>query len=114
MSLETVTIVALIGVAGTVCSIVFGYLGYQRGKRHDANQKIKEVKQETEQDVKEVSELKADTNYIRRRIDDVLLEQRELNKTVNVHAERLTRVEESAKQAHKRIDEHISQDKGRD
>ncbi|MEG1609533.1 MAG: hypothetical protein RR348_06655 [Clostridia bacterium] len=47
----------------------------------------------------------ADNQYIKRRIDDVLLEQRETNKTLDAHGERLTRVEESAKQAHKRIDE---------
>lgn len=49
--------------------------------------------------------LKADIAYIKRRVDDVLLEQRETNKTLDAHAERITRVEESTKQAHKRIDE---------
>jgi len=49
-------------------------------------------------------ELQSDVSYIKRRIDDVFLEQREANKTLAEHSERLTRVEESAKQAHKRID----------
>jgi hypothetical protein len=98
---ENISIVALIGVTGTICGIVFGYAGYSRGARKDS-----------EQSGREVAELKTNTDYIRKRIDDVLLEQRDLNRTINVHAERLTRVEESAKQAHKRIDEHIAQEKG--
>lgn len=49
--------------------------------------------------------LKSDIEYIKRRSEDTLLELRELNKTLDAHAERLARVEESAKQAHKRIDE---------
>lgn len=91
--MENTTIYVLIGAAGAICGIVFGYAGYQRG-----------VKKDTAQKGKEDGELKSNTEYIRRRIDDVLLEQRETNKTLNVHAERLSRVEESSKQAHKRID----------
>ena len=49
--------------------------------------------------------LRSDTQYIMRRIDEVLWEQRSINTTLGVHSERITRVEESAKQAHKRIDE---------
>ena len=56
----------------------------------------------------------SDIQYIKRRIDDVLLEQRETNKTLDVHAERLARVEESVKQAHKRIDvQHFGHDVGK-
>lgn len=89
-----IDVIVLIGAVGTVCAIVFGYLGYSSG-----------MKKEFQNDGKESGELKADTEYIRRRIDDILLEQRDTNKTLNVHAERLTRVEESAKSAHHRIDE---------
>jgi len=49
-------------------------------------------------------ELKADISYIKRRVDDIVLEQRETTKTLDIHGERITRVEESVKQAHKRID----------
>lgn len=49
-------------------------------------------------------ELKTDISYIKRRVDDIILEQRETNKTLDLHGERITRVEESTKQAHKRID----------
>lgn len=99
--MENITIFVLIGAAGTVCGIVFGYAGYSRG-----------VRKESAQEGRDNGKLEANTDYIRRRVDDVLFEQRELNKTVNVHAERLTRVEESSKQAHKRLDEHIVHEKG--
>ena len=46
----------------------------------------------------------ADIDYIKRRTDDILLEQRNANNTLGLHGERISRLEESVKQAHKRID----------
>ncbi len=80
----------IIGIAGTICGMFFGYAAYKRA-----------VKSENE----DSGALKSDTEYIKRRIDDVLLEQKDKNKSINALSERVTRVEESAKQAHKRIDE---------
>lgn len=85
-----------IGLAGTVCGIIFGYIGYKKGLQ-DEYKGIGEDK----------GGLKADITYIKKRTDDVLLEQRETNRNMNLLTERVARVEESAKQAHKRIDEHI-------
>ena len=82
-------ILALITAAAACASILFGYFGYRRGVNKDC---------------KDDGALKNDTEYIKRRIDDVLLEQKDTNKSINALAERVTRVEESAKQAHKRID----------
>lgn len=48
--------------------------------------------------------MQSDISYIKNRTDDVLLEQKDTNKSINALSERVTRVEESAKQAHKRID----------
>lgn len=48
--------------------------------------------------------MKSDIEYIKRRNDDILLEQKDTNKNFTVLSERVTRVEESAKQAHKRLD----------
>lgn len=50
------------------------------------------------------TQMKSDIEYIKRRNDDILLEQKDTNKNFNVLSERVTRVEESAKQAHKRLD----------
>jgi septal ring factor EnvC (AmiA/AmiB activator) len=83
----------LLGTVGTLCAIVFGYLGYQKG-----------VKKDSYHDGSNDAQLKTDIEYIKRRTDDVLLEQKDTNKSINALSERVTRVEESSKQAHKRID----------
>ena len=85
--------IALLGVVGIISGVLFGYVGYQKG-----------FKQESLQEGEEDGTLKADTRYIIRRVDDILLEQKDTNKSINLLAERVTRVEESAKQAHKRLD----------
>ena len=85
--------IALLGVVGIISGVLFGYVGYQKG-----------FKQESSQEGEEEGTLKADTRYIIRRVDDILLEQKDTNKSLNLLAERVTRVEESAKQAHKRLD----------
>ena len=92
----------LIGAIGTICSIAFGYAGYQKGLR-----------KENYEDGNSDGEIKADTQYIKRRIDDGLLEQRNMNTVLNSHGERITRVEESSKQAHKRIDGIEEKEAGR-
>lgn len=86
-------VTAILSMAGVICSIVFAYVGYQKGLKKDS-------RNEGEDD----GSLKSDTQYIKRRIDDVLLEQKDTNKSINSLSERVTRVEESSKQAHKRLD----------
>lgn len=83
----------LLGAVGTLCAIIFGYLGYQKG-----------IKRDSYNDGNSSGQLKTDIEYIKRRTDDVLLEQKDTNKSMNALSERVTRVEESSKQAHKRID----------
>jgi len=84
----------LIAAVGTGCSILFAYLGYIRG-----------ISKESVIVGKEDGALKSDTEYIRRRVDDLLLELRNVNNKLDSHAERITRVEESLKSAHHRLDE---------
>lgn len=63
-------ITILIGVVGTVSSIAFGYIGYRKGLQKDAYQKGGHD-----------SELKADIEYIKRRSDDMILEQKDTNRS---------------------------------
>lgn len=49
--------------------------------------------------------LMSDVGYIKAGVDDLKRDNREMRKDFNDLSERVTRVEESAKQAHKRIDE---------
>lgn len=85
--------VIVIGLAGTVSGVIFGYAGYKKG-----------LKTENVDQGKESGTIRADTRYIIRRVDDILLEQKDTNKSINLLNERVTRVEESTKQAHKRLD----------
>lgn len=84
----------LITCVAAVSGIIFGYLTFQS-----------RVRGESKQSGMEAGQLKADIEYIKRSSDTTLLELRFLNKTVNNHADRLARVEESTKQAHQRINE---------
>ena len=85
-----------VGLAGTVCGIIFGYAGYKKG-----------MKDEYKNMGEDKGSLKSDITYIKRRTDDVLLEQKETNRNMTLLTERVAKVEEIAKSAHKRLDEHI-------
>lgn len=91
---------AYISVFGTVAGVLLAYLGYRKGQRDELHRQKNEYKKEGI----EAGTLRADIEYIKRRSDDMLLEQKETNKNINVLSERLTRVEESTKSAHHRID----------
>lgn len=92
----------LITCVAAIAGVVFGYFTLQA-----------RAKGESKQTGLEFGQLKADTDYIKRSSDTTLLELRDLNRTVNNHADRLARVEESAKQAHLRINE-LREEVGKD
>ena len=79
-------------IIGTVCAGVGALFGFSSYRRY------------IKKDGAETGHQRSDIEYIKRRTDDILLEQRNTNMTLSSHAERITRVEESVKQAHKRID----------
>lgn len=80
---------AIIGLICTVLGALFGFSAYKRYIKGDGEAEGRD---------------RSDIEYIKRRTDDILLEQKNTNMTLSSHAERITRVEESVKQAHKRID----------
>ncbi|EGW36448.1 hypothetical protein [Desulfosporosinus sp. OT] len=83
-----------LAVVGAVSGIVFAYVGYLKGLKKDSYS-AGTVR----------GTMETDMAYVKHRIDDVLLEQKDTNKSLNALSERVTRVEESAKSAHKRIDQ---------
>lgn len=52
--------------------------------------------------------LEADSKYIKEKITTIAEEVEKINKSINDHLERIIRTEESAKAAHKRLDEIIN------
>ncbi|WP_211746408.1 hypothetical protein [Paenibacillus sp. Marseille-Q4541] len=88
-SVLTTIIAALAGVSG----IWLGWTG-----------KTKAFRAEVVQEATADASLHTDVSYIKRGIDDIKVDVRIQGQRMDGFAERLTRVEESAKQAHKRID----------
>ncbi len=90
----TTTWLSVLSVVSTVCAIFFGYKAYVRNRDTD----VKE-------DAKDNATLLTEIGYIKANTDEIKAEQKEQRKTNLDFLTRLTAVEESVKQAHKRIDE---------
>ncbi|WP_241254511.1 hypothetical protein [Brevibacillus sp. SYP-B805] len=84
---------AIISVIAALSGIILGWTGRSRTIRQD-------IAQQASADAIQ----RVDIDYIKRGIDDIRVEQKNQVKRIDELAERVTRVEESAKQAHKRID----------
>lgn len=89
-----------LGLILTILSVVVAILGYQLNKQNQKMNQLKEVKTESHQDAR----LQAQLEYISKGVDDIRIDLKANEKQMAVFNERLTRVEESSKQAHKRID----------
>ncbi|MFD0712860.1 hypothetical protein [Paenibacillus sp. GCM10027626] len=83
---------AIISVIAAISGIVLGWLGRSRT-----------VRQDTAQDAGRDAKLQADMDYIKHGIEDIRIEQRVQGQRFDALAERVTRAEESIKQAHHRI-----------
>lgn len=85
----TVDVIVLAGLIGTICSVVFGFVGYRQG---------------TKKENIETGTLLSDVGYIKSGVDDLKRKQESSDERHFTLAERVTKVEESSKQAHKRLD----------
>lgn len=79
----------VISAAAAISGIILGWWGRAHAIRKDGA---------------EDGELRTSVNYIRQGVDDLRVEIKAQGQRYDMLAERVTRVEESAKQAHKRID----------
>ncbi|QPA33377.1 hypothetical protein [Thermaerobacillus caldiproteolyticus] len=82
-----------VGILISTLGLVISFLAYQLNK-------TKDVKRDTQ----ESAELKAELGYIRKGVDDIRIDLKANERQMAILGERVTRVEESSKQAHKRID----------
>ena len=82
-----------IGLLIAALSLAVSYLYYSLNR-------TKSVKS----DGQESAEMRAELGYIRKGVDDIRIDQKASEKQMILFGERITRVEESSKQAHKRID----------
>lgn len=87
----------VISAVAAISGIILGwFVATKNGKR--------EIKQEVKEETEASVVLRTDMEYLKRGIDDIRFDIRKQGERLDGQAERLTRLEESAKQAHKRID----------
>ena len=94
MSTTTIAVISSVTtIAAAVLGFLISYFTFQKSKKKDdvAEGQIRGV-------------MASDLGYIKSGVDDLKREYSEMRKTTAEQGERLTRVEESCKQAHKRID----------
>lgn len=82
-----------IGIGCTVLGLVVAYAGFRLNARR-----------EDKSDGRELGTLLTEVGYIKSNTDEIKAEQKEQRKTNTEFYSRLSAVEASAKQAHKRID----------
>jgi uncharacterized membrane protein len=85
--------IAILGATGTLFGI---FMGYQGSRKADT----KDIKADASGD----AELRADIKYIARGVEDIRVDLKAQEKRHGDLSERVTRVEESTKSAHKRLD----------
>lgn len=81
-------------LAGMAISLVFSWLAFRQRDKAD-----------TKAEAKSDGVLISDVGYIKAGVDDLKRDSRETHHTLDTYNERITRCEESCKQAHHRIDE---------
>lgn len=86
-------VVCLFGLAGTACSILFGFMAFRRNQKTDE-----------QQDGRENGTLLTEIGYIKANTDDIKRKQEKQDEQYLELVERMALVESSAKQAHHRLD----------
>lgn len=89
----TVDPVTLISIIGGIAGIVFGVITYARNRRQDNTSEGQRN-----------GEIMSELGYIKSGVDDVKRKQEKSDDTIMSFMKELTAVQESTKQAHKRID----------
>ncbi len=92
--MDKTTITIICTIVGIMITFAFSYLAYYRNNKKDS-------KDEGES----YGIMMSNIGYIKAGVDDLKREQREQTNTIDSLSERVTRCEESCKQAHHRIDE---------
>lgn len=86
-----------LGILVSVLGVIIAYQTYQLNRQKD-------VKSDTREGAKQDAKLQTRLDYISKGVDDIRIDLKANEKQMVALGERVTRVEESSKQAHKRID----------
>ena len=90
---DVAILTTVIGAVGGLCAIAFGYATYKRNRKADDSKGRKQA-----------GTLFTEIGYIKSGIDDIKRKQEKQDERYTQMVERLSAVEASTKQAHKRID----------
>lgn len=90
-----------LSVLSTVCALVFGYAAFSRGRKKD-----------DAEDGGSKAAMMSDIGYIKANTEEIKAEQKEQRSFNTEVVTRITAVEESTKQAHKRLDRLEGGEKG--
>lgn len=91
--METISIALLCTVGG----IIFSYLSFSRHQKRD-------IAKDTKEEVSEITKATEELKHVSNGINDIKLDIREMNRNMSNTNEKVIRLEESVKQAHKRLD----------
>ncbi|MCA4756340.1 hypothetical protein [Mycolicibacterium fortuitum] len=91
--MDLTVLTAVIAALAAISGILLGWIG-----------KTKSFKDEVAREATADASLQTDVSYIKRGIDDIKVDVRIQGQRMDGLTERIIRVEESSKQAHKRLD----------
>lgn len=93
-----------LSIISTLCAIIFGYAAFSRNRNKDTKEEVKERAAKEAAAAKTDATVLTEIGYIKANTDEIKAEQKEQRKVNTEVVSRLTAVEASAKQAHKRLD----------
>jgi Tfp pilus assembly protein PilO len=93
-----------IGVLLSILSLIIAFQGYALNKQKQQQDNSKSETTEAKNDAKESAEIKAQLGYISKGVDDIRIDLKANEKQIGALSEKVARIDESAKQAHKRLD----------
>lgn len=89
-----------VGILISALGLVIAFQGFQLNKKKHQSDRQKEEKDDAKTD----AEIRAQLGYISKGVDDIRIDLKANERQMVALGERVTRVEESSKQAHKRLD----------
>jgi hypothetical protein len=93
-----------LGVLISVLGLIIAFQGFQLNKQKSLSDQSKDEKRDARTDAQESAKIQAQLDYIGKGVDDIRIDLKANERQIGALGERVTRVEESAKQAHKRLD----------
>lgn len=91
--MDKIDVTAVVGLLSALSGLILGWTG-----------RSKQAKQQAKDEATVDAVIRTDIGYIKHSVDDVRMMQGQQGQKFDVLTEKVIRAEESAKQAHKRID----------